>query len=230
MLRGQVAEARRLFTQTRAAATARGFPQAASGYAAQAALAELLYGYRGAALDEARRVLRNATANEPRLRAATALALAGHPEATASLVRQLAAVRPEDTLLHNVHLPIVEAAVLLARGRPDAAIEPLRRAAPYEHGTIAALVPAYLRAEAHLRAGAADEALREFRAVLADRGADPFSPLVALAHLGIARAHARAGAVAESRKAYEALLSLWAGADADMPVLKQARDELSKLR
>ena len=139
-------------------------------------------------------------------------------------------MRPEDTLLHNVHLPIADAAALLARGRPQAAIDSLRRAAPYEHGTVAALVPVYLRGEAHLRAGAAEDAVRQFQAVLGHRGADPFSPIVALAHLGLARAQAQRGAVAESRKAYESLLAVWAGADPDLPALRAALNETSKLR
>ena len=61
------------------------------------------------------------------------------------------------------------------------------------------------------------------------RGADPFSPVVAMAHLGIARAHARAGARAESRVAYEALLDLWKNADPDLPVLAKAKQELAAL-
>jgi serine/threonine protein kinase/Tfp pilus assembly protein PilF len=227
--RGRVAEARALYAETMAAATERGFQQVASGYAAQAAFAELLYGYRGPALEQARSVVRSATAYEPRIRAATALALAGRPEEAEALVRRLRSVRPEDTLLHNAYLPVAEAGALLARNRSDAAIEQLRRTSPYERGTVAALLPMYLRAEARLRAGAADEAVREFQALLTHRGADPFSPVVSLAQLGVARAHAQNAALAESRKAYEAFLATWAHADADVPVLHQARRELSAL-
>ena len=72
--------------------------------------------------------------------------------------------------------------------------------------------------------------MREFQSILTHRGADPFSPVVALAHLGLARAHARTGAMAESRAAYEALLEIWSGADPDLPVLLQAREELARLR
>lgn len=131
---GRVAEARRLFGETMAAATERGFPQVASGYAAQAAFAEVLYGYGRAPLEQARTVVRSATAFEPQLRAATAMALGGEP------------------------------------------------------------------AEAD-----------------------------ALAHLGLGRAYARTGAIAESRAAYEALLTIWAGADPDLPILRQAREEFAAL-
>jgi tetratricopeptide (TPR) repeat protein len=227
--RGRMAEGRKLFAETMTAATERGFPQVASGYAAQAAFAEVLYGYGRPPVEQARTIVRTATAFEPQLRAAAALALGGEPEEAEALVRRLKGVRSQDTLLQNAYLPVVEAAALLARNRPEAAIEQLRRAAPYENGIVAALLPVYFRGEARLRAGQAQEAAREFESILTHRGADPFSPVVAMAQLGIARAHARAGAAAESRAAYETLLGIWSSADEDLPVLRQAREELGAL-
>lgn len=212
-----------------AAATERGFPQVASGYAAQAAFAEVLYGYGRAPLEQARTVVRSATAFEPQLRAATAMALGGEPAEADALVRRLRGVRPQDTLLQNAYLPVVEAAALLARGDPAAAVEQLRRAVPYENGIVAALLPVYVRGEARLRDGAAEEAAREFQSILTHRGADPFSPVIALAHLGLGRAYARTDAMAESRAAYEALFTIWAGADPDLPILRQAREEFAAL-
>jgi hypothetical protein len=87
-----------------------------------------------------------------------------------------------------------------------------------------------VRGDARLRAGDPAGAVREFTSVLDNRGADPFSPVVAMAHLGLARAHALAGNSAESRKSYETLLDIWKGADDDLPVLRTARDELAALR
>jgi serine/threonine protein kinase/tetratricopeptide (TPR) repeat protein len=228
--RGRITEGRRLFADTMRESTERGFPQVASGYAAQAAFAEVLYGYGSAPMQQARQVLRSNTAFEPKLRAATALALGGDPDAADATVRQIKGLQPLDTLLQNAYVPVVEAAALLARGRPEEAIEKLRRAAPYENGIVAALLPVYLRGEARLRAGEAAEAAREFQSLLTHRGADPFSPVVAMAQLGLARAHARAGAVAESRAAYERLFEIWADADADLPVLRTARDEYAALK
>lgn len=226
---GRMAAGRTLVAETMAAATDRGLPQVASGYAAQLAFAEVLYGYGAAPLRSAQTVVRTATAFEPQLRAATALALGGEPDDADALVRRLRGVRPQDTLLQNAYLPVVEAAALLARGRPGEAIDVLRRASPYENGIVAALLPIYVRGEARLRAGDPAGAAREFQSVLTHRGADPFSPVVAMAHLGLARAHARTGATAESRAAYETLLGIWAGADADLPVLAQVRQELAAL-
>jgi eukaryotic-like serine/threonine-protein kinase len=111
--RGQMSDARRLYAETIAAATARGYTQIASGYAALAALTEALYGYDPEAIAQARRVLQTGPPNEPQLRAATALALAGAPDEAEPIVRRLRHVRPEDTLLHTAYLPVAEAALFL---------------------------------------------------------------------------------------------------------------------
>jgi eukaryotic-like serine/threonine-protein kinase len=227
--RGRIEESRRLYADTIRVATERGFPQVASGYAAQWALTEAVYGYKHEAITVARDVLRVATAYEPQLRAAAALALAGAPDEAEAVLRRVRSVRPEDTLLQGVYLPIAEASVLLGRGRPDAAVDALRRASQYELGSVAALAPAYLRGDARLRAGAFQDAVRDFHSVTDHRGTDPFSPLVAASNLGAARALARTGALDESRKAYQSVLHDWVTADPDLPLLREARDELARL-
>jgi serine/threonine protein kinase/tetratricopeptide (TPR) repeat protein len=227
--RGQMTEARQLYAETIAAAGAQGFAQIGSGYAAQTALTEAVYGLQSQAAATARKVVHSATANEPQLRAATALALAGGADEAEAVVRRLRSVRPDDTLLHTAYLPAAEAAVLIQRGKAAAAIEALRPAVRHERGIVAALIPAYLRGEARLRAGNPAEAAREFKVVVDNRGADPFSPIVPLAHLGLARALARSGDTAGSRAAYDAVLRIWHAADADLPPLTAARQESEAL-
>ena len=225
---GRSAEARQLYRATVAAAGQAGFAEIAAGYAAQAALTDAVYGYARDAAAWARQVPANAP-NEPRLRAAAALALAGRIEEAEAVVRRLQAVRPEDTLLHGAYMPAARGAVLLARNRPAEAVETLRPAAPYERGLVAALIPAWLRGEARRRSGAFDEAAAEFRRVLDHRGADPFSAIVPMAELGLARTLAAGGKAEEARAAYDRLLARWAGADADLPPLAAARQEREAL-
>ena len=183
--RGRMSEARQLYEETIAAADARGFAQIGSGYAAQAALTEAVYGFQERAAATARKIVQSATANEPQLRAATALALAGGADDAESVIRKLRNVRPDDTLLHTAYLPAAEAAVQIQRGKTAAAIEALRPAIRYERGIVAALIPAYLRGEARLRArqsgrggarvqGGARQPRR--RPVLADRAARAARP------------------------------------------------------
>lgn len=50
-----------------------------------------------------------------------------------------------------------------------------------------------------------------------------------LAHLNLARALAHASKLDEARKYYDQFLQLWAGADSDLAILRQARDERAQL-
>ena len=130
-----------------------------------------------------------------------------------------------DTFLASVYVPIADAAIEIARRRPERALERLRPSEPYELGFVAVLAPVYLRAQAYLDLGRGADAAREFRTVLAHRGSDPFSPMYVLAHLGLARALRMTGEAEESRKAYAAFLEEWKNADESIPVLQAARQE-----
>ncbi len=55
-------------------------------------------------------------------------------------------------------------------------------------------------------------------------------PLAALAHLGLGRAYALQGDAAKARTAYQDFLALWKDADADVPVLQQAKAEYAKIK
>jgi len=48
--------------------------------------------------------------------------------------------------------------------------------------------------------------------------------------LGVARASAQKGDVAQSRKAYQDFLAVWREADADIPILVQAKKEYEQLK
>lgn len=226
--RGRIRDSWTAYERTIAAAVRNGFPQIASGYAAQEALAAALYGHREHALLRARSVP-DETVYAPRLRAAAALALAGAPADAEGRVRPLRGFRPEDTILHEIYLPSAEAAIHLARGRHAAVIEALRRGASYERGFVAALLPMFLRGEARLRAGAYADAAEDFRAVVQHRGADPFSPVVPLAHLGLARALASSGDLPGSAAAYKEVLTIWRDAEADFAPANDARREAAGL-
>lgn len=226
---GRLQRSRELQRQTTEMADARGFPQIALGYGALAAWTTAIYGDTALAATEARAVLARNPSVVPRLRAAAALALAGEPGEAERHIKAVGATGPTDTFVVGVHLPVAQAAVHLARRQPVAALDMLRAAAPFELGNVASLAPLYLRGEAYLQQAAGAAAAKEFQSVLDHRGVDPFSPLHPRSRLGLARALANAGNTAESRRAYEALLTAWAQADADVPVLVAARQELARL-
>ena len=227
--RGQMRLAREQYRRTVAMAQGRDFPQIALGYKAQAAWTEVLYGQVDEAAAQARSVIGQAAGPAPMLRAAAAVALAGSPSSAAPLVEAVGTARPSDTFVQSVYIPLARAAIHLSRNQPDSAVESLRDAAPYERGSVAALAPLYLRGLAWLQLREPDRAAQQFRVVIEHRGVDPFSPLLPLARLGLARALALAGDKASSRAEYEALLREWSEADPELPVLLAARGELGAL-
>jgi len=226
--RGRIAESRELYERTITEAGGNQMAQVASGYVGQLALTEALFEYPDRAIALARRVPMDTT-YEPQLRAATALALAGATGDADRWISRLRDIRPEDTLLHAAYMPVAQATVLLARDRTDAALGALRPAAPFERGTVAALLPIYFRGEARRRARAYADAITDFHLLIDSRGAEPFSSAIPMARLGLARALAASGDVAGSRRAYQDLMEMWRDADPDLPVLLKARAEAAAL-
>ena len=54
--------------------------------------------------------------------------------------------------------------------------------------------------------------------------------LYPLARLGVARTYVLQNNSAQARSAYQDFFAYWKGADADIPVLKQAQSEYAKLQ
>jgi hypothetical protein len=206
-----------------------GLPDVGTGHLASATSMDLAYGDLTRASQEARRILGRRPSFDPKLRAAFALAATGSTEEAEAIAGELSRAHPEHTVVVSVLVPIVRAGIELRRHRPERAIEQLRTAAPYELGFVAAFGPTYLRGRSYLMLGSGVQAAGEFQRILDHRGVDPFSPNYAMASLGLARARAIAGDATGSRKAYEQCLVQWAGADADVPVLLEARREHARL-
>jgi len=230
---GRLLRAGELYRRSVALAERRALRETGLAYVAHAALTHALYGRRGEALALARGALaaRDGGAPSdavPRVRLLTVLGLVGAPEGArmaAALARQL----PDSTLVNGVILPTTRGAIALEAGRPADAVEALRAAAAYEAGNVAVLIPRYLRGEAYLRVGDAARALEEFQGIRAQRGADPFSPVVALAPLGVARSLVALGEREKAARAYQEFFEAWRNADADLPVLLAARKESQRL-
>jgi eukaryotic-like serine/threonine-protein kinase len=136
---------------------------------------------------------------------------------------------PDSTLVRTVLGPAARAANALHQNNPDGALAALTAATPAELGTVAGLVPIYLRGEALWRKGSNAQAAKEFQRILDHRGVDPFAPVVPLAQLGLARATARNGDLAASRREYEQLFTTWRLADRDFGPLADARAEYTAL-
>jgi hypothetical protein len=114
----------------------------------------------------------------------------------------------------------------MQRGKPLDAIAALKPAAQYE---LRGLEVPYLRAEAYLKAGQPGLAIPEYKKISMNSGIDPVSPLLTLAHLGLARAYAATADEPGSRAEYASFLGVWKDADPDLPPLKAAQAEVVRL-
>jgi tetratricopeptide (TPR) repeat protein/predicted Ser/Thr protein kinase len=232
---GRLKEAHDLYQRAIDLATARGLSGTASGFAAHLALTDALYrGPRDSSARVRSTVARgeaeaDAPGTVPRFRAGIAYGLAGLiPEAQA-LLAHVQQRYPDSTFIRTLLTPTTRAAMALYRRQPEQAIAALEAATPTETGTVAGLLPVYLRGEAYLLKQSYTEATRQFDLILKHRGVDPLSPVVVLAHLGLARASARAGDPECARRHYEDLFGIWQNADADLAPLLAARAEYGTL-
>jgi eukaryotic-like serine/threonine-protein kinase len=163
-------------------------------------------------------------------RPALALAICGELAAAEKLAAQGEKLFPNGTIWNAVQLPEIEAMIEPARG-----IELLASASPYERAYPDAV---YVRGLVYLQMKRGAEAAAEFRKI-ADHegdswGATWFHPYwgqyYALSYLGMARGYVLAGERTQAKDLYEKFFALWKTADADLPVLKQAKAEYARLR
>jgi tetratricopeptide (TPR) repeat protein len=166
---------------------------------------------------------------------AAALARAGDMTRAESMMADLAKSNPSNSLLNFYWLPTIRAAIELDHANPEKAIEFLHATAPYELGyssplQVGLMYPAYMRAEAQLKARRGKEAAAEFQKLLDHPGIVLNSATGALAHLGLARAYALQGDTAKARAAYQDFFAQWKDADPDIPILIAAKAEYAKLQ
>ena len=86
-----------------------------------------------------------------------------------------------------------------------------------------------MRGEAFLAEHRHAEAAGEFQKILDHRGIVGADPIGALAHLQLGRVFVLSGDKAKAKAAYDAFLTLWKGADPNVPILKSAKAEYAKL-
>jgi ATP/maltotriose-dependent transcriptional regulator MalT len=162
------------------------------------------------------------------LNAAEAFAICGQASQAQSLMDEVSKQFPRDTLLNTVWLPLFRAQLEMHRGKASQASELLEPTRRYE--LVGGFWPQYLRGQAFLSQRKGTEAAAEFQKILDHRGWYPNSPLYPLAHLGLARALTMTSNVSGGRKAYQDFFAIWKDADADLPILIEARREYRRLQ
>jgi len=226
---GQLANTRDLFLRAANSAERAEEKETVASYQATFALREALAGHQAEARQWAALALQHSGYRGAKYVAACALAYIGDQQGAEGLAQELAKEFPEDTVVQFNYLPTLHARIAINRGKPADAVEILKAALPYELGEWA-LYPAYIRGEAYLAEQRGAEAAIEFQKILDHRGLVRNDMIGALAHLQIGRAYAITGNIAKSKAAYQNFLELWKDADPDIPVLKQAKAEYTKLQ
>ena len=237
---GHLSKAREYSRKAVASALRADEKETASGYEADAALREALFGDPTEARQRAAAALALSSPRDVEYGIALTLALTdankNSQEHITKLLDDLGHRFPEDTVVQFNYLPTIKALVMINFGNPAKAIEILEAARPYELGSPSnismslSLYPVYVRGLAYLAAKRGTDAAAEFQKILAHRGIVQIEPIGALAQLGLARAYAMQGDTAKAKAAYQDFLSLWKDADPDVPILKQAKAEYAKLQ
>jgi eukaryotic-like serine/threonine-protein kinase len=205
--------------------------EVAARYSAESAMrAAVLWEFQqvpAAARKAAQQANRPASGRTVGGRVALALALVGDAEHAKAVLTQARRRLPDDTVLQGLWVPLVRGVLAWRAGNLQVADVQMRLARDYDD---AGFWPHFLRGQILLSLGRGQAAGAEFHWVLDHRGRAPLSFLFPLAHLGLARSLVVAEDADRSRTEYEAFLSLWTPADRDLPVLRHARAEYTRLK
>ena len=201
--------------------------EVAAQYAAEQALRSAAFGQCAQTKSAATQALSIEHNQVTLTRSSLALALCSDVTQAQSLVDELTRQYPQFTIVNFIWLPAIRGALALDHNNAAQAVIELQ-AARYE--AAGEFWPQYVRGLANLKLGKGADAAAEFQKILDHRGYAPMSPLFPLAHLGLARAATLQGDTGKARNAYEDFFALWKDADADVPVLIEAKKEYEKLK
>ena len=161
-------------------------------------------------------------------RAALVFALSGEAAKAQPLIQELEEKHPQDTMVNQIWLPEIRAAIELRKNNAQSALELLEQTRRYEAAAV--LSPQTLRSMVYLKLGQGAQAAAEARKILDHRGEGPLSLLWPLAHLTLARASVMQGDTAQARRSYQDFFAVWKDADTDIPILIEAKKEFAGLK
>jgi tetratricopeptide (TPR) repeat protein len=158
--------------------------------------------------------------------AANALAACNQAKHANEMLSALEKHYPQDTLVQELTIPLARGWLALKAGDAQRAILLLERAHAHDDASFAP----YVRGLAYLQLKDPRNAIASFRNATRLKGlAYYLSSPYALSYLGMGRAYAMAGDKAEAKKAYDVFFAEWKNADADLPVIAEAKKEYAQL-
>ena len=193
---------------------------------AQDALGACLYGFmqKGREYADKAFALR---ADHPSFSVAEAVVYCGDTAASDKAVTEIAKANPTDFFINSLILPVYRIVLALDRKDSQQALTILQPMAQYN------LAPGinyfYFHGLANLQAKNGKDAASDFQSAIDHKGLMFLSVFYPLSKLGLARARALEGDTAGARTAYQDFFAFWKDADADIPVLQQAKAEYAKL-
>jgi serine/threonine protein kinase/tetratricopeptide (TPR) repeat protein len=231
---GRLNKARDLARRAADSAVRTGAKETAAQWLGFQALREAELGNVTAARQGVTRALALTPGRGVKVLAALALARTGETSQSRTILEALHKSDPTNTYLKVYWFPVIEASIAMAQQAPERTIVALEPSVPYELGgpppaLTGVMYPAYIRGLAYLAQKNGPAAAAEFQKFPDHPGNVQNFPLGVLAHLGLARAYALSGDTAKAKTAYQDFLNLWKDADPDIPILKEAKAEYSKL-
>jgi tetratricopeptide (TPR) repeat protein len=229
--RGQVRRCRELM-QKGADALDRLHFQGRAGMEANLAGVEALVGNDAEAVKDANEALRLSRAFNVIWPAANILAVERQEQKALALADEIQRTRPNDVIAQNVAVPMIRALATLlpanrAKADPAKAVDLFNTAALYVRANTGIL---FGRGLAYKHAGRYAEAQQDFQRILDLRPFTGPDVLSAVAQLELGRVYQQQGDTAKARIAYQNFLAAWKDADPDVPLLREAKAEYSKLQ
>jgi tetratricopeptide (TPR) repeat protein len=223
---GRLREARTLADRIEVAMTQHGLKESFAVGASQESLKFALMGDTAGALQLVDRAVAATSAPENLWTLPITLYLSGRAKQADALVAAIRKRFSADYDFKTVYGPVLTACAALARGDNAAAIEALKGLEAFDKPN--PRLP-YLRGQALFRAGRYNEAAVQFQRAVDFRFSDEPTPLGPVARIWLARARVKLGDLPAARHAYQDAFAAWKNADAEVPLLVEARKEYAAL-
>jgi len=229
---GRLTRARDFSRRATDAAVRSDSKEAGAIWQANAGLREAEFGNAAVAKHDAEAAMALAPGRDVKVLVALTKARINDLAGAKAIVAELEKTEASNTLFKVYWLPTLRAAIDLSQGNASQAVIDLEPTSPYELGQpppISGLYPVYVRGQAYLAAHNPAAAVAEFQKIVDHRGIVQNLPLGTLAQLQLGRAYAMSGDNAKAKAAYQDFFNLWKDADPDIPILKEAKAEFTKL-
>ena len=164
--------------------------------------------------------------------AGVAMAAARQEQKALAIADEIQRTRPDDTIAQNVAVPMIHALVFLmpanqSKANPDKAIDLLNTTALYSKDNTGIL---YARGIAYREAGRYAESKQDLEKLVSLKSAHGPDALIVIGQLQLGRLYFKQGDTAQARIAYQNFLAAMKDADADMPLLREAKAEYARLQ